>query len=206
MFIYNTPTLEIFPTYSYKDIGCTLRSWVHEILFMIFSSRLEDNDALKWVPTIFHNDLISQALCKIVRTTYQCKNQNLKKCYQPLWRRRTIKKYWCYYPHRSRDSLSPICWSFSEVLTVWHHICWCNIVFDNILMEFIIIYFFTTSLFFFSFFSLTFSTTKKLFYTCSLHLFPHYICHSSSVFCTKVFYPESLVSGRRKNFKSLTGG
>ena len=31
------------------------------------------------------------------------------KYYQPLfWRQRT-QKYWCYYPHRSRDSVSHVC-------------------------------------------------------------------------------------------------
>ena len=49
---------------------CFLRSWVHKIvmLFRTFSPRLEDNEKLKLSSEIFHNDQISQALCKIVRT------------------------------------------------------------------------------------------------------------------------------------------
>ena len=35
-----------------------------------------------------------------------------KKCFQPLLRRQRKKKYLCYYPHRLRDLVSPICGIF----------------------------------------------------------------------------------------------
>ena len=36
------------------------------------------------------------------------KNQKIK-CYQPLWQCNQKIKYQCYYPHRSRDSVCPVC-------------------------------------------------------------------------------------------------
>jgi hypothetical protein len=44
------------------------------------------------------------------------------KCYQPLFGRQRKQKYWCYYPHRSRDLVSPVCgffYGFHIIFRLW---------------------------------------------------------------------------------------
>ena len=38
--------------------------------------------------------------------------QMTKKCYLPLFWHQRKQKYWCYYPHQSRDSVCPVCGIF----------------------------------------------------------------------------------------------